>query len=68
MNEQRWLCLRDYVWPFARDVLLFIVGLAGVVHEIAVAGLERPTLLALLAAMMGLPLFLRADDRGGKRK
>jgi hypothetical protein len=66
--SDRWEFLRDFLWPFARDVLLFVVGLVGAIHEIATVGVERPTLLALLAAMMGLPLFLRADDRGEKRK
>lgn len=61
--------LRDRLqslWPLLRDILLFFVGLAGVVHEVLTVGVERPTLLFLLAAMMGLPLFLRADGRGDK--
>lgn len=50
-------------WPFLRDVALFVGGLAGVAHETLVAKSERPTLLLLFAAMMGLPAFLRADDK-----
>lgn len=48
-----------------RDAVLFVVGLLGITHETLItrAG-ERPTLLLLFGAMVGLPLFLRADDRG----
>lgn len=46
-------------WPVARDVLLFCGGLAGVLHETILTSTERPTLLILFAAMMGLPAFLR---------
>lgn len=50
-------------WPTVRDVILFFAGLAGVFHETAIADVERPTLLLLFAAMMGLPAFLRQDER-----
>lgn len=55
-------------WPRLRDILLFAGGLAGVLHETALRdGAERPTLLLLFAAMMGLPAFLAGDrDRNGK--
>jgi hypothetical protein len=51
-------------WQTLRDAILFFAGLAGVGHEtlISHAG-ERPTLLLLYAAMMGLPAFLRADEK-----
>ena len=50
-----------------RDVVLFVAGLLGILHELLIhVGPERPYLLAVLAAMMGLPLFLRADERNGK--
>lgn len=48
-------------WPILRDVLLFVGGLAGVIHETALTQSERPTLLILFAAMMGLPAFLRPN-------
>lgn len=35
----------------------------GVGHETIVATSERPTLLILFAAMMGLPAFLRQDQQ-----
>lgn len=46
-------------WPILRDVVLFLGGLAGVLHETVFTASERPTLLILFAAMMGLPAFLR---------
>ena len=54
-------------WPILRDVVLFCGGLAGVVHETVLTQSERPTLLILFAAMMGLPAFLRGpgDKNGG---
>lgn len=50
-------------WPFLRDVVLFFGGLAGVLHETLITAGERPSLLVLFAAMMGLPAFLRTDER-----
>lgn len=50
-------------WPFIRDVILFSAGILGVLHETVFTALERPTLLLLFAGMMGLPAFLRADEK-----
>ena len=49
-------------WPILRDVVLFFGGLGGVIHETAFTKAERPTLLILFAAMMGLPAFLRPNE------
>jgi hypothetical protein len=46
-------------WPFFRDLLLFFGGMGGVIHETILTHAERPTLLILFAAMMGLPAFLQ---------
>lgn len=46
-----------------RSAILFAVGIAGIVYEIVVDHGERPTLLILLAAMVGLPAFLSADEK-----
>lgn len=56
------------MWPRLRDILLFTGGAAGVIHETVLRnGPERPTLLILFAAMLGLPAFLAGDrDRNGK--
>jgi len=50
-------------WPLLRDTTLFLAGVAGVVHETVIVTQERPTLLLLFAAMMGLPAFLRTEGR-----
>lgn len=46
-----------------RNSILFVVGLAGVAHETLVNDSDRPTLLLLFAAMIGLPAFLTRDER-----
>lgn len=46
-----------------RDLILFGGGLLGIAHETVIADVERPTLLLLFAAMVGLPAFLRQDER-----
>lgn len=50
-------------WQNSRDIILFFGGLAGVFNETVLTATERPTLLILFAAMMGLPAFLRQDDK-----
>lgn len=53
-------------WPTfteVRTALLFGGGLAGVCYVTLVDQTDRPTLLILFAAMMGLPLFLRSDEK-----
>lgn len=50
-------------FPLIRDLMLFLGGIAGVGHETLLTHAERPTLLILFAAMMGLPAFLRGDDK-----
>ena len=51
-------------WLLIRDVLLFFVGFLGMMHETMLfSGLERPTLLLIFAAMMGLPILFRMDER-----
>lgn len=50
-------------WQNTRDVILFFGGLAGVFNETVLTTSERPTLLILFAAMMGLPAFLRSDGK-----
>lgn len=46
-----------------RDGILFTAGLLGVVYETVVSKTDRPTLLLLFAAMMGLPAFLNKDEK-----
>lgn len=54
-----------------RDLVLFTAGLGLTVNEAVVRnGTERPSLLVLFAAMMGLPALLRYDEsrRNGNGK
>jgi hypothetical protein len=46
-----------------RDLTIFLVGLGGIVHEAFFTHEDRPTLLILFAAMIGLPAFLRLDEK-----
>lgn len=46
-----------------RDSVLFASGLAGVFYETVFDKADRPTLLLLFGAMMGLPAFLRSDEQ-----
>lgn len=61
----RQACLRCSVmahrWPLFRDAALFFAGVLGVAHETLGDQPERPTLLILFAAMMGLPAFLQKE-------
>jgi len=51
-----------------RDTILFLAGLGGVVHETLFTSSDRPQLLLLFAAMIGLPAFLRADESRKKKE
>ena len=51
-----------FTWARGRDVILFGAGLAGIAREAIIESGERPTLLLLFAAMVGLPAFLRTDE------
>lgn len=50
------------MWRPQRKDILFVAGLVGIAFE-AYRGGERPTLLLLYAAMIGLPIILRADEQ-----
>ncbi len=58
--------LKDRLPRIGRDGVLFFAGLAGVFHETVIAESERPTLLFLFATMIGLPAFLRSDEKDKK--
>ena len=45
-----------------RNTVLFVVGLLGVGHETVINNTDRPTLLLLFAAMIGLPAFIGKDE------
>lgn len=54
---------RRWKIKLTRDLIIFLVGLGGIVHETFLTTDDRPTLLILFAAMIGLPAFLRLDER-----
>ena len=55
--------LRSRSIRLSRDGILFFVGLAGIIYETLAQGGDRPTLLVLFGAMVGLPAFLRTDEK-----
>lgn len=54
-----------------RDILMFLIGASGVAYEALVMKTERPTLLLLYGALMGLPYIMNRDEKnsdgGGKK-
>jgi len=52
---------------WVRDLILFVGGLAGFLHELAITRHERPSLLAASLVMMGLPLPKLVDRRAHTR-
>lgn len=55
--------MRRWKLRLSRDIVLFAAGLGGVIHETVIEKGERPTLLILYAAMMGLPIYLRGNGK-----
>lgn len=47
----------------SRDGILFLVGILGIIHEVFLTSLDRPDILILFLALVGLPAFLRGDER-----
>jgi hypothetical protein len=47
----------------SRDLVLFCVGLLIVVHETLFTEIDRPSLLIVGAALLGLPFYLRANGK-----
>lgn len=43
--------------------MLFAIGAIGFAHELLSDGPERPTILFLCGALMGLPAFIRKDEK-----
>ena len=51
-----------------RDTVLFIAGLGFAINEVVIRdGPERPVTLAFIAALLGLPFILRADEKREER-
>lgn len=51
-----------------RDIAIFILGGVAFVHELTSSTTERPQILIMSAAMMGLPLIIRGDEKRGEAK
>lgn len=69
-SSSTWFCSRtgDRVWRPQRKDVLFVIGLMGIaLEEARVFGPPSETLLLLFAAMIGLPLVLRADEQRKER-
>lgn len=58
---------RRWKLKLTRDAVIFAVGVGGIIHETLFTQSDRPTLLILFAAMIGLPAFLRFDENRGGR-
>ncbi len=41
---------------------MFVLGAGGFIHELTRSGAERPFVLALCGALLGLPFVLSADQ------
>lgn len=50
-------------WKFIRDTTMFLAGLAGFAHELIIQEQERSTLIFACLALMGVPFFLRRDEK-----
>jgi hypothetical protein len=57
MNSSGW----DVWWPRTRAVTLFFAGLSGIAYETFWEHTDRPELLILFGAMVGLEGVIRAD-------
>lgn len=53
---------------FTRDGLFLILGAGGFLHELLITQGERPSLLLACFALMGVPLFLRGDEKDKDKK
>ena len=57
----------DWWTTKTRDLVLFVVGLLGVIYETVLEQVDRPALLALFGGMLGLPVFLSRDEKRAEK-
>lgn len=55
--------LLQFLVKIVRDAAIFILGAYAFIHELSRTGSERPQILIMSAAMMGLPLIIRGDEK-----
>lgn len=60
--------LVNFVVKLSRDFFIFSLGGFAFVHELVREGDERPQILIMSAAMMGLPLIIRGDEKRQEAK
>ena len=46
-----------------RDIIIFLIGTVGIIHEEFFSDKDRPTLILLYGAMLGVTTWLRLDER-----
>jgi hypothetical protein len=63
LEESHVADLFERLWPRIRDVALFILGAAVIVHETMIADQPDPTLVMFAAGAMGLPFVMRRDEK-----
>jgi len=57
-----------YRWPkIGRDTILLLIGAIGFLHEVWLASADRYSVIAGSLALMGLPFYLRADEKRERR-
>lgn len=63
IEEPVWVRLWDKASHPTRDGILFITGVLGIAWETLGEDIDRPYLLAVFCAMVGLPVFLHTDEK-----
>lgn len=58
----------QFVSKIGRDLFIFGLGSTAFVHELVREGAERSQILIMSAAMMGLPLIIRGDEKRQEAK
>lgn len=61
-EELPWISYLPSVIKVLRDIVLLVVGVWGIVHE-TITPKPDPQLIILFGTMVGLPAFIRADER-----
>lgn len=54
---------RAATFKLVRDIVLFAVGVGGIIWEVLANGGQNSTLLVMFSGMAGLPAFLFGDAR-----
>jgi hypothetical protein len=63
---QKWEDRLPTIGKWVRDILLFAAGLRVLHHEVFEVPTAELYVLGIVAALLGLPFFLRSDQRSRK--